>query len=82
MNNKPGLSITQHKDLGKRLKRVRTELVDIGLLLAEAYPQRGPKAGILRAVNKAIMAITHIQQVAVDVMVLEHTAEADETIYF
>jgi hypothetical protein len=41
MNNKPGLSITQHKDLGKRLKRVRTELVDIGLLLAEAYPSEG-----------------------------------------
>jgi septation ring formation regulator EzrA len=72
---KKGLTIEQHKELGKKLSNIQNELTQITMLLSRAYPV---KARTEKYVTQATKNIGLLRAILDNLIFVEHGKELSE----
>lgn len=75
---KPGLSKSEHMELGQKLSRMYSELISISVKVHNAYPQT---SRAYRPAEKAWRAVDHFRSELEEVMFHEHP-EMGTDIYY
>jgi hypothetical protein len=69
---KPGLTVTRHQEIGKRLTEIRSELVSLSVEVSNAYPLSGKKARYRKALQKAVQGLSDARNYGEENLIVDH----------